>query len=118
MASTAGALMGSDIGIATALHDQDRPRISFDGTSYFVAWDDFRKGTGYEIYGQRVTTSGLLLGSEFGIVTTGEYTDVSQVLFNGDNRYLVLFNNEDPIDRPIDSWDVYGQFVATTGSLS
>jgi hypothetical protein len=80
------------------------PFIAFDGTSYLVTWTDGRndanknalcdpgEGTCDDIYGQLISKSGALVGSEFGI-----YNDVGNQIggvtgFNA-GKYLVLVNS-------------------------
>ena len=41
----------------TAPSDQNRPAVAFDGTNYFVVWQDYRSG-GSDIYGARLTEQG------------------------------------------------------------
>lgn len=45
--------------ISDAPSEQARPALSFGGSSYFVAWEDGRGGTG-DIYGTRVSGSGVV----------------------------------------------------------
>lgn len=47
--------------VSNAVLDQARPRVTFGGGFYFVIWDDLRAGVGDDIYGTRVTPSGLVL---------------------------------------------------------
>jgi len=58
---TTGAVRDTGgIGIAVGAHNEYSPDLSFDGTNYFIAWDDAR-GTSWDIYGARVDTSGAIL---------------------------------------------------------
>jgi hypothetical protein len=47
--------------IAQAADDQYFPAAGFDGSHFFVVWADLRGGTGYDIYGARVTPQGTVL---------------------------------------------------------
>jgi len=50
--------------LSDAANHQQRPSIVFDGTNYFVVWDDFRSGSSPpDIYGARITPEGTILDS-------------------------------------------------------
>lgn len=59
----AGTVLDSNgIAISTALADQWRPAVAFDGTNFLVVWEDQRNGPDdYDIYGARVTPAGAVL---------------------------------------------------------
>jgi Synergist-CTERM protein sorting domain-containing protein len=55
------------IPVSTAVDDQSRPAVAWDGTEYLVAWNDARnltdRVTPPALYGARVTAAGVLLNS-------------------------------------------------------
>ncbi|OHB69328.1 MAG: hypothetical protein A2W23_03740 [Planctomycetes bacterium RBG_16_43_13] len=119
--STSGSLAGGEIAVSTAVSTMpggpySRVHLDFDGTNYFVVWTDFRNGTRQDIYGQRLTSAGALLGTEIAISTTDSPAKrTRQVLFNGSNRYLVIWRDGVSLE-----WNrqVRAQFVTTAGVLS
>lgn len=83
--SSAGALVGGEFPISTAPGDQYRPAIAYygDDREYLVVWQDLRDATLGEIYGQRVSNEGALLGGNFPISVAGvtcsiEFSDVPE----------------------------------------
>ncbi|MCK5796095.1 MAG: hypothetical protein KAI47_02875, partial [Deltaproteobacteria bacterium] len=62
--SKTGSLVGNPLTISSAPQSQYRSRSSFNGTDFLVTWYDYRSGSSNcEIYGQRVTTTGALVGT-------------------------------------------------------
>ena len=59
--------------VSTAASYQEYAAVSFDGTNYLVAWEDYRSGYYWDIYGARVSQAGAVLDPMgFGIsVTSG-----------------------------------------------
>jgi len=53
-----GTVLDTGIAISPAEGDQGAPVVGFDGADFVVAWEDFRSGTKWDIYGARVTTAG------------------------------------------------------------
>ncbi len=49
------------IPISTEYYEQMAPSVTFDGTRYFVVWEDWRSGWDGDIYGARVLTSGVVV---------------------------------------------------------
>ena len=114
--STTGATIGGDIAVSTAAGTQDRPGIGFDGTDYFVVWSDYRSGTQAEVYGQKITSAGVLTGDPVIISSTGAADKrTRQVLSNGTDSYLVVWCDCDPM---LTNRSVRGQFVTYSGALS
>jgi hypothetical protein len=70
---------------------QRNPAVAFDGTNYLVVWEDFRSGHNYEIYGSRVSRTGVMLDAASFPISTG-YDDrtAPAVAFDGTN-YLVVW---------------------------
>ncbi|HET8539400.1 MAG TPA: Ig-like domain-containing protein [Anaeromyxobacter sp.] len=60
--SGAGALLDpSGFAISNTTSNQFNPAVAWDGTDYLVVWTGYRSGTGYDVYGARVTQGGTLL---------------------------------------------------------
>lgn len=71
--SAAGAVLdATGIAVSTVAGAQSAPIVDFDGAVYFVAWQDQRSGTSWDLYGTRVSTAGALLDGAAGwAITTG-----------------------------------------------
>ena len=82
--------------IAGGPHNQSNPVVTFDGTSFLVAWEDLRDGQFYAIYGARVGTdgkvadpNGLLIASD----KTGGYHRLQPAIASqGGGRSLVVWH--------------------------
>ncbi len=74
-----------------------RPRIAFDGNNYLVAWIEYNSiVNNYSIKGQRVSTTGIPVGSMFTIADTVDYNSLS-VRF-AFSRYIIVFAKQIGID--------------------
>lgn len=130
LVDTSGNHSGSVITITTAPRGQYFPRVDFDGTSYLVVWTDMRndannnghydpgEGTGTDIYGQFLDTSGTLLGSEFAITNAANDQILGWPCF-GDTSYLVAWtdnrNGAHGLYQGFPTGDIYGVFVSQFG---
>ena len=56
--SQSGVILDSIIVISDAPEGQILPAVAFDGTNYFVVWEDRRSTLSHDIFGSRVSTSG------------------------------------------------------------
>jgi hypothetical protein len=106
---TTGAVRDTaGIGIATEAHNEYSPDLSFDGTNYFIAWDDDR-GTSWDIYGARVDTSGTIVDvSGVAISAADDNQYWSRVAF-GTTDYLVVWQDNRGASR-----DIFGARVTTS----
>lgn len=130
--STAGALVGSPFPISQAPKDQSVHGVVFDGTNYFVHWVDHRRGVvagdglaPYDSYGQRVSTSGALVGGEIRISPGDDARDYENSrlathengrLVSGATNYFVVWT-EGPLTGGNLNVQVRGQFVSPSGTL-
>ena len=84
-----GTLSGSNFPVSTAANNQDYPSVVYNsGTNqYLVVWTDTRSG--YAIYGQYLTSIGVLTGGDFFIVTSA---DIARAVANTNiGNYLVAY---------------------------
>ncbi len=95
--------------ISTAAYEPGSPSVAFDGTNYLVVWYDFHSSS-YDIYGARVTTTGVVLDpAGIAISTTLDEQCSPSVAFDGTN-YLVVWH-----DIRSGSWDIYGARISLAG---
>ncbi len=68
--------------------NQVKPCVSFDGVGYLVGWQDSR-GLLSDIYGQRISVGGTLIGAEIPIcISSGTQQKIRSVC-NGDHHLLI-----------------------------
>lgn len=110
---TTGVLLDTvSIAIATRPCNQCCPSVAWDGTNYFVVWQDSRNGHA-DIYGARITPDGTVLDpSSIPICTApfGQYAP--RIAFDGHN-YCVVWEDW----RNGDYTDVYGCWVTPAGTI-
>jgi len=103
----------SGILISDAANDQNRPSIDFDGTNYFIAWDDGRTSSSYDIYGTRIDTGGNILNAAgIPISTATDIQSSPSVSFDGTN-YLVTWHDR----RDGANYDIFGTRVNQSGEV-
>ncbi len=111
--SSSGTILDpAGIAISKAGGDQTHPWVAFDGTNYLVVWVDNRSGSA-DIYGCRVSQSGIVLDPDgIAISTGGDDQESPSVAFDGTN-YLVVWR------AWIDPWecDIYGARVSPGGTV-
>lgn len=101
---SSGSPSGSSFPICTESGDQTRPVVEFDGVGYLVAWQDAREIVG-DIYGQRISTSGTLIGSEIAICDSSGTQQKPAIASNGSNNLVVWEDTRGA------TADVYGAIV-------
>jgi hypothetical protein len=101
------------IAIATAAGDQVTPAVAFDGTSYLIAWADFRNGSTSDIYAARITTTGALVDSNGLVVANAVNAQTHPALAFDGTDYLVTWQD----DRSGTSSDVYAARVSSQGAV-
>jgi hypothetical protein len=113
--SSSGALLGGNFPIYTAPRHARHPAVAYNNTDneYLVVWDDGAGISDAEVYGQRVSSGGALVGSDFLIASAyGTQWDTEVAYNSTDNEYLVVWH-----DYRNSSQDIYGQRVSSSGGL-
>jgi phosphoribosylformylglycinamidine (FGAM) synthase PurS component len=99
--------------ISQSANDQNSPAAGFDGENFLVAWADDRNGSGWDIYGARVTPEGEVLDpAGFAISSAAKDQRLPAVSFDGTNFLLVW---EDYRSDP--AGDIYGARVTPQGEV-
>jgi hypothetical protein len=94
--SQTGTVLDPDgIAISTARFEQNSPAVAFDGTNYFVVWQD----NDWDIYGARISQAGTVLDPNGIVISGAGLGDYNPVLaFDGTNYFVVwkylLINSE------------------------
>jgi hypothetical protein len=101
------------LAISLATDYQWFPAIAFDGTNYFVVWEDQRLGSYSDTYGARVDQSGVVLDPNGIAISTAQYRQSwPSIAFDGMN-YLIVWQDS----RGVQAWDIYGARVTTSGAV-
>ena len=87
---TSGIILDpASIIISNAPCNQENPSITFDGTNYFVVWQDVRNGNS-DIYGARISSSGTVLDTEgIAISTAPNQQRNPSISFYGTNYFVI-----------------------------
>ena len=111
--SNSGAVLDpGGIAISRVAKRQGFPAVAFDGTNYMVVWQDDRNGF-YDIYGSRVSTSGVVLDAGGIAISTGANDQNYPALaFDGTN-YMVVWQDY----RAGFYYDIYGSRVGKSGAV-
>ena len=112
--SQSGILLDpSGIAISTAQMDQKLSSVAFDNTNYFVVWQDYRNIGFWDIYGARVSQTGIVLDPNgIAISTVRDGQEVPTVTFDGSN-YVVAWEDW----RSTFYSDIYCAKLNTSGLL-
>jgi len=94
-----GTPSGDEMIIAQARKDSPWPKVAYNphDDEYLVVWQDRRNGN-WDIYGQRVSAAGALVGDNLAIATSGGNQTCPAVAWDGrSHRYLVVWEEGDSI---------------------
>jgi phosphoribosylformylglycinamidine (FGAM) synthase PurS component len=98
--------------ISKAARIQRYPVVSFNGTNFLVAWEDFRNDTNYLIYCARVTPEGTVLDTAgFVVARAGLVWQRSPAIASDGENCLVVWR-----DNRSGSNDIYGTRITPEGT--
>ena len=106
----------SGVALCAATADQYYPQITSDGAGgAVVTWQDFRSSSGYDIYAQRVNSSGAVQWTADGVaICTMTAPQVfPQITNDGAGGAIVTWND----NRAGSDYDIYAQRVNASGAV-
>jgi hypothetical protein len=106
----------SGIPISTEIHSQYYPSIAFDGTNYFIIWQDARSGYSFDIYGAKVSTDGTVIDS-FPISTQQGNQHSPAIARGSGDQVLVVYSGwaYSVNGCPVNIHRIWGKFSPFTG---
>ncbi len=103
------------VAICTAGWDQDAPSLASDGSGgAIIAWYDYRNGSNYDIYTQRVNASGLVQWTANGVVICNASGDqgLQTIVSDGSGGAIITWMDH----RNGSNYDIFAQRVNALGA--
>lgn len=110
VAATGAVLDPAGIRLTSGAKREFDPAVDFDGTNFFVVWNDMN-GAQYAVYGTRVSRAGAVLDPQGVRLSGSEYTYAPVVAWDG-SQHLVAWSDY----RGGSDYDVYAARVSRTGA--
>ncbi|SEM33953.1 hypothetical protein SAMN05444354_11549 [Stigmatella aurantiaca] len=109
--STTGTVLNPNgIMISNAVSDQQTPVVAYNGSDFLVIWQDTRSGSSYDIYGARVSGTGVVRNPNGIPIATGTSNQRAPSVARGGTDCFVVWTD----DR---MYEVYGARISNTGVL-
>lgn len=90
--STAGAVIGTDLTIASAPNEQSKPDLCWTGANYIAAWQDNRTSWGnYDIYLTRLNSTGVVIDANPTVMANSVYSEYAPVIAGGSAAQAVFY---------------------------
>lgn len=106
-----GAMIGARISTGRT---GGAPQVAFDGANYLMIWEDDASYPNDDVYGQRISPAGSLVGAPFSVSAAAGFQHISgHALAYGGGKYLTVFH-----DNRSGTDSVYGQLILPAGTLS
>lgn len=102
------------VGVCTAVDDQGNPEIVSDGAGgAIITWADFRSGTDYDIYAQRMDSSGAPQWTTDGVAicTAANNQYAVKLISDGAGGAIITWGDSRGTDE-----DLYAQRVSSSGA--
>jgi MYXO-CTERM domain-containing protein len=117
---TPGGTPGAPQLLSTAAVSQRSPRVVYDGTEYFVAWQDARASgsiasPSWDIYGARVSPSGVLVDASGIAISTATGDQTAPAIASSGADVFIAWQDGRAGMSP---WQLYGaRFSPATGAI-
>ena len=109
---------GNGVAVCTAASNQQGVAIASDGSNgAIIGWEDYRTGTNYDIYAQRLSGAGAPLWTANGLAICTSQNDQFGLSLLPDGSQGAFFVWTDARDYSISSNDVYAQRVGGAGNV-
>ena len=114
--SPQGAVLDSaGILMSLAANEQSYPAVASDGTNFLVVWADSRNSAWLDIYGVRVSQSGIVLDSAGFLISQVAKEPIRPVVgFDGANYLVVWMDDSGPYGEP---YRICGARVSPQGAV-
>jgi hypothetical protein len=111
--TSAGSVLDpGGIAISTASNSQNYADVAWDGSNYFVVWQDERSGSSSKIFGARVTNSGSVLDPNGILVSPAANAQVSPTVAWNGSHHLVVWE-----EVRSGASDIYATRVTSSGTV-
>ncbi|MCX6739776.1 MAG: hypothetical protein NTZ49_00930 [Candidatus Parcubacteria bacterium] len=100
--------------ICTANNHQLNPEIASDGSNgAIISWDDYRSGTSYDVYAQKIDSSGTVQWTANGVAisATTNNQEGPQIIADGSNGAIIVWE-----DFRNSNGDIFAQKVNSSGT--
>jgi len=108
-------LDGTGIAVSAGAAPEGEPDVAWNGGVYLVVWQDYRSGTGYDVYAARVSAAGAVLDASGIAVSTAAGDQSSPAVAAGGGGFLVTWT--DGRNLGTTGEDVYAARVDGTGTV-
>jgi hypothetical protein len=118
--SAAGAVQwtANGVGLCTATNSQNYPTIVSDGASgAVVTWEDYRSGTNWDIYAQRISSAGTVqwTADGVGLCTATGHQAYPKIASDSTGGAIVTWH--DYRSDTNNNFDIYAQRISATGAV-
>jgi hypothetical protein len=99
------------IAISTSLREHYTPRVASNGSNYFVVWAEYHPGNGWDIYGTRVTSGGVVQDTSGIAIANYPSEQYDPAVTSNGSEYFVVWTDY----REDNNHDIYGARVSGEG---
>jgi len=102
--------------VCTAADEQASPQICSDGAGgAIIVWEDYRSGSNYDIYAQRINSTGSVLWTANGVAvcTAGSDQGCPQIRSDGAGGAIIVWDDY----RSGSNYDIYAQRINSVGGV-
>ncbi|MHA1271666.1 MAG: hypothetical protein ACTSPY_17875 [Candidatus Helarchaeota archaeon] len=104
----------NDLPVCISELEQYNPRLCSDGAGgVFVVWQDYRSGTDYDVYCQRINSSGHIMWADNGVVISNEidWQNNPEICSDGNGGAIITW-----VDDRNSYADIYAQRIDKNGN--
>lgn len=105
------------VAVTNAVSDQTNPQITSDGAGgAVVTWEDFRSGSNYDIYAQKINTSGAVQWTVDGVAISAAtgYQQTPKITPDGSGGAIIAWQDQ---RNGSSNNDVFAQRINTSGTV-
>jgi len=115
LVNTAGSVLTpAGLSLSTAVDDQLNPVVSADGAGFMVAWQDFRSGSNFDIYGTRVASNGTVSNPNGIAISTAANDQTNPSLAWNGTGHLAAWTD----GRAGTRYAIYAARITSAGAVS